>query len=228
LVLAVFAAAGSAAAARAELVTTFQGTIPSQDVAMRAFTREFTANPVGPFRFTVDEASTDPNFAPNSDFRSFCADLFQDVSPGQTYTYTVGSVSDLSSVGGDATKAALVSRLFNRHYEAATDADFGGAFQLTLWELLADGPGNLDLTTGNLTVTTPDSVPAVGIAKSWLAALETADPTDSEKYQLVGLFSATVQDQLTVVPNPIPAPAGAVLGLIAVGGFALRRLRRTR
>ena len=228
LALALFAAVGTTAAARAELVATFHGTIPSQDVAMQAYTSSYSANPVGPFRFTVDATSTDPNFAPNSDFRAFCADLFQDVSPGQTYTYTVGSVSDLPSVAGDATKASLVSRLFNRHYDVATDADRGGAFQLALWELLADGPGNLDLTTGNLTVSTPDSVPAVGIAKSWLAALETADPTDADKYQLVGLFSATAQDQLTVVPNPVPAPAGVVLGLIAVGGFALRRVRRAR
>ncbi len=226
LALVVFAAFGSTAAARADLVATFNGTIPSQDVAMQAFAQVFAANPVGPFRFTVTPASGDPTFAPNSAIRAFCADLFQDVSPGQTYTYTVGGIGDLPSVGGDATKQALVRRLFNRHYETATDADRGGAFQLALWELLYDGPGNLNLGTGNVTVSTPDSVPAVGIAKAWLAALETADPTDADKYQLVGLFSATAQDQITVVPSAVPAPAGMVLGLIAVAGFGLRRLRR--
>ena len=41
-----------------------------------------------------------------------------------------------------------------------------------------------------------------------------------------GLFSGTAQDQITVVPSAVPAPAGVVLGLIAVAGFGLRRLRR--
>ena len=79
LALVVFAAFGATAAARADLVATFNGTIPSQDVAMQAFAQTFAANPVGPFRFTVTPASTDPTFAPNSDIRAFCADLFQDV-----------------------------------------------------------------------------------------------------------------------------------------------------
>lgn len=226
LALVAVAALGTTAAARADLVATFNGTIPSQDVAMVAFGTAYANNTAGPFQFAVTAASTDPTFAPGTDFRAFCADLFQDVGLGQTYSFTSMPVLDLPSVAGNAGKSALVSRLFNRHYETATDADRGGAFQLALWELLADGPGNLNLGTGNVTVSTPDSVPAVGIAKAWLAALETADPTDADKYQLVGLFSATAQDQITVVPSAVPAPAGVVLGLLAVAGFGLRRLRR--
>ena len=214
LALVVFAVFGATAAARADLVATFNGTIPSQDVAMVAYTKVFAANPVGPFRFAVTPASGDPTFAPNSDIRAFCSDLFQDVSAGQTYTDTVGGIGDLPGVGGDATKQALIHRLFNRHYETATDADRGEAFQLALWELLADGPGNLNLGTGNVTVSTPDSVPAVGIAKAWLAALETADPTDADKYQLVGLYSGTAQDQIAVVPSAVPAPARPACGLV--------------
>lgn len=227
LALALFAVVASAAGARADLLTTFNGTIPSQDVAMTAFSEVFTSNPAGPFQFSVNAGSTDPTFAPGSNFRAFCADLFQDVSPGQTYSYTVGPISSLPSIGGDAGKQALVERLFNRYYGVATDADHGGAFQLALWEVISDGPGNLNLNSGNLAVSSPDSVPAVAIAKSWLSTLETPSPTDTNSYQLLGLFSPTAQDQITVVPNAVPAPAGLALGLVALAGFAVRRFRRT-
>lgn len=224
--LSLAATVATAAAARADLVTTFEGTIPSVDVSMTANGVNLPGNPVGPFVFTVQPGSTDPTFAPNSTLRTFCADLFQGVSPATTYTFTPVPVDSLPDVGTDPTRLGLIQRLFDRHYETATDATNGGAFQLALWELLYDGPGNLNLGSGNVVVTSPDTLPAVAVAKSWLAALETPDPSDAVKYQLVGLFHPTAQDQLAVVPNPIPAPAGVVLGLIAVGGFAARRLRR--
>jgi len=224
--LALAATVAVSAAARADLVTTFNGTIPSVDVSMTANGVNFGSNPVGPFLFTVQPGSTDPTFAPNSTLRTFCADLFQNISPPNTYTFTTGPISGLPNVGTDPARLGLIQRLFDRHYETATDATNGGAFQLALWELLYDGPGGLNLDGGNLVVTSPDTIPAVALAKSWLASLEIADPSDAVKYQLVGLFNPTAQDQIAVSPNPIPAPAGVVLGLIAMGGFAARRLRR--
>jgi len=226
LVFALAATIAASASARADLVTTFNGTIPSVDVRMQANGTTFTTNPVGPFLFTVQPGSTDPTFAPNSQLRTFCADLFQNISPPNTYTFTTGPISGLPDVGTDPTRLGLIQRLFDRHYETATDAANGGAFQLALWELLYDGPGSLNLASGNLIVTSPDTVPAVALAKTWLASLEMADPSDVVKYQLVGLYSPTAQDQIAVHPEPIPAPAGVVLGLVAMGGFAARRLRR--
>lgn len=225
LALTVTAVAGSAATGRADIVATFDGTIPSQDVSMVGFGSTYEAMPVGPFQFSV--TGGDGTFAAGSTIRGFCADFDQALTPGQSYPFVVTSPSALPDVGPDATKLALIDRLFERHYGTATDADRGGAFQLALWELLYDGPGSLDLNAGNIDVTSPDSVNAVAIAKSWLAALETPDPTDADNYTVIGLFNANNQDQLTVVPNnPVPAPAGAVLGLVALGGFGLRRLRR--
>lgn len=225
LVLAVAAVGASAAPGRADIVATFDGVLPAQDVSMVGFGATYDAMPVGPFQFSV--TSGDGTFATGSTIRGFCADFHQAVVPGQSYTYTPMAPAGLPDVGPDATKLALIDRLFDRHYGTATDADRGGAFQLALWELLYDGPGNLNLNAGNINVTSPDSINAVSIAKGWLAALETPDPADVDNYTVIGLFNANAQDQLTVVPNnPVPAPAGMVLGLIALGGFGLRRLRR--
>lgn len=224
LSLAVAALGLSAGTGRADIVATFDGTIPSQDVSMTAFGTTYSVMPVGPFQFTV--TAGDGTFAAGSTFRGFCADFAQAVTAGQSYPFSTVAPSALPDVGPNAAKLALIDRLFDRHYGAATDATNGGAFQLALWELLYDGPGNLDLNAGTIDVTSPDSVAAVATAKGWLAALETPDPADADNYTVIGLFNANAQDQLTVVPNAVPAPAGVVLGLIALGGFGLRRLRR--
>lgn len=215
----------SASASRADIVATFNGTDPFTDVSMVALGSTYDVMPVGPFKFTV---TTGDSLFGTGPLVSFCAALPEDIA-GQSYSFQVVSPSALPDVGPNAAKLALIDRLFDRHYGVATDADRGGAFQLALWELLYDGPGNLDLNAGNHDVTSPDSVTAVAIAKNWLAALETPNPADVDNYTVYGLASPDAQDQLTVVPNTpnqIPAPAGVVLGLIAVGGFGLRRWRK--
>ena len=213
------------ASARADVVTTFIGTDPYQTVNTTADKgtgpRTINDNPVGPFNFVVTDAGTS---GLGQSFRSFCADYFQEVSLGESITYTEVAPSALPDINGDASKLAKVQKLFDLFYDKATGADSGGAFQLALWKLLYD-PNNTDLSTGAFTAIGPGSPTSVGIAQNWLNTVADGSVADPGTYTLIGLFSATAQDQLTVTRkvDPVPAPAGAVLLAIGAAGLVARR-----
>jgi hypothetical protein len=215
----------AAGPARAEIVTTFTGTAPSQQIFVSATlngnTRAFES-PVGPFNFNVISNTTSLELG--SSFRSFCADFFQDVSAGVNYTFTPVDVAALPDVAGpnSAVKLSKIQELYDRFYDSATDAERGAAFQLALWEILYD-PTNNDLSSGNFIAQGPGNPSSIGIAQNWLNIIgDDTIPDPAKKYDLVGLYSPTAQDQI-VPQQPIPAPAGVVLLVIGVAGLVARR-----
>lgn len=170
----------------------------------------------------------------------FCVELTQPISVGGAYTYEVKTVEQ--AVG--AAKAAQFAKLWGAHYNPAwASSGFTGtvastAFQLALWELVYDGPSNLNLAANNFKVpgaNLSNTSTAAGLAKSWLDGLA-AQPASvfDTKYggqRLVWLSSASAQDQLAMIPafvppNPVPGPAGAMLGLVGVGMCWAARRRR--
>lgn len=219
-----------AGSAKAELVTTFIGTNPSQPVNVSATkngtTRAFES-PVGPFNFIVQSDTSNTGLGPT--FRSFCADFFQDVQlpdPANgisgEYTFTPVAFADLPDVAGNATKVAKIQELYDRFYDVATDAERGAAFQLALWEILYD-PNVNDLSSGNFTASGPGSPSSIPLAQNWLNIIgdsTIADP--AKKYTLTGLQSPTAQDQI-VPGTPVPGPAGVVLLAIGAAGLIARR-----
>ena len=226
LVLPALAAFGClAGAAKADLVTTFIGTDPNQQVFVSAIKnggapRAFES-PVGPFNFVVLSDTSGTGLGPT--FRSFCADFFQDVALGQNYTFTPVAFSALPDVAGNATKMAKIQELYDRFYDVATDAQKGAAFQLALWKILYD-PNNDDLSTGNFIASGPGSPTSIPLAQSWLNMID--DPTVADpahKYTLTGLLSPTSQDQIVPTAAPVPAPAGVVLLVIGAAGLIARR-----
>jgi hypothetical protein len=224
---AVAVVAGLAGSARADVVGTFIGTDPSQTVNVSGTntsgTRAFQS-PVGTFNFVL---SNDGGLGLGNTLRSFCADYFQDVAVGNTYTYTPVAFTALPDIAGDSVKARKVQQLFDRFYDSVTDARTGAAFQLALWETLYD-PTNTNLADGNFTASGPGSPTGVTTAQSWLNNI--SDPTvpdAAKKYDLTGLVSGSFQDQIFArridTPNPVPAPAGVVLLLVGAAGFIARR-----
>jgi hypothetical protein len=216
-----------ASSAKADIVVTFTGTAPSQQINVSTTrttptgpdTRAFES-PVGPFNFNV--VSNDTTLNLGSSFRSFCADFFQDVSPGNNYSFAPVAVSDLPDVAGNATKLSKIQELYDRFYDVATDAERGAAFQLALWEILYD-PDNTNLASGNFTAIGPGDPSSVGIAQGWLNTIgDGSIPDPDKKWDLIGLYSPTAQDQI-VPQQPIPAPAGVVLLVIGAAGLIARR-----
>lgn len=216
--LAVF---GVGSAARADVVATFVGNDPFQLVTTNNNGTVYNDLPAGPFNFTTTSSSVP---ALGGGFAGFCADYFQPVAAGETYTYAVGSISSLPDVGTDATKLARIQGLFDRFYgSTAGDAERSAAFQLSVWELTYDGAGTLDLSGGKFTASGGSSV---GIAQGWMNILnDPTAPAPTAHYTLYGLLSPTNQDQIVGIldpANPVPAPAGVVLAVIG-GGLVLAR-----
>jgi hypothetical protein len=218
--LAGLAALGLGSAAKADVVATFDGTNPFTLADTTAFGTTINGMPCGVFNFTVS-SSTDPRFS--GTFQSFCADYFQGVTAGTPYTFTPVAVSDLPDIGSNPTKLARIQELFDRFYATSlTNADAAGAFQLAVWELTYDGAGTTDITGGNFFATGGANAT---IAQNWLSTIDDPNalaPTDS--YTLVGLYNPSAQDQIAVVTNPVPAPAGVVL--VALGGLVMLARRR--
>jgi hypothetical protein len=229
LVLAGVAALGLGSAAKADVVATFTGTAPFTTASTNAFGGVIDGMPVGTFNYTV-VSSTDPRFS--GSFQSFCADYFQPVTTGDTYTYTPVAISALPDVGTDPTKLARIQELYDRYYNSATNSngDQAGAFQLALWELLYDGTGALDIGSGNFIASALNGSTNAAIAQSWLNSLDDPNlPAPVDNFQLVGLFNANNQDQIVPfnAPSPVPAPAALVLAVIG-GGVLLARRRAAR
>lgn len=226
LVLAGVAALGLGSAAKADVVATFTGTSPYSTASTTNFGGTIDGMPVGTFNYTV-VSSTDPRFS--GTFQSFCADYFQPVTTGQTYSYTPVAISALPDVGTDPTKLARIQGLYNRFYKTATtgNADQGGAFQLALWEILYDGTGTLNLNSGNFTATGLNGSANATIAQSWLNTLDDPNaPPPANSYQLVGLFNKDFQDQILPFSSPASVPAPAALVLAVIGGGVLLARRR--
>jgi hypothetical protein len=197
----------------------------------------------GPYFWTPTSQplnSTFPN--PTS---TFCVELNQTISTGNTYSYTVSPLASQSGV--TSTEATDITKLWGAYYNTAWEStSFNGslqstAFQLALWKLVYDGGTNLSLLSGNFVIpgatssSLSNTSTAAGLAQSWLNALAgTSSSIFSSNFgsqELVWLSSPTAQDQLTMIPNPhpnvvTPTPPGVVLAGIGFLGLLGRSLRR--
>jgi hypothetical protein len=162
---------------------------------------------------------------------TFCVQLFEGVTAGNTYTFDYADVADVpdsppapGAMG--AIKATLVSDLYRRYYSGLSGAQDNAAFAIALYEIThenlsaADASSalaQLDLTRGAFQ--TSASADAFQSAADMLASLGEGG-FRSVGSNLRGLTNATAQDQLLMVPVGGPAVL-AGLGLLGVG--VLRR-----
>jgi hypothetical protein len=179
----------------------------------------------------------------SNDFSTFCIELTQSISYGNTYRYDVvgldaaplpGNNSDpIGSANSGAMGQAKAERLrkFWGSYHhlllsatsASQAADRAAAFQLGIWEIVFDHQANVanyDVASGRFY--------AVGnstsrtLATSWLRDLNNQTGYET---RLVGLTNMNAQDQVTL--SAVQAPPTVVLaGIGDIGMLVIRRWRR--
>ncbi len=162
---------------------------------------------------------------------TYCTELTQYVTSSfKDYDLVNLSLAPDSGPMG-AVKAQAIRDIFayaaGAQYESASNSankDFSAAFQIAIWEIVADYDGtngSLSVTDGELEVrSTNGSALASGIAGE-LDDIFAAVGLGADFPQLGALVNANHQDQLVMVPLPAPL----LIGMAGVAGVMWRRRR---
>ncbi len=175
-------------------------------------------------------------------FTTFCIELTQDVSPGNTYTYKLVQLQDAPNPGtsqnGNGSgmgidKADKIRQLWYADYNSiGSDGVKAAAFQLAIWKIEYDWtsssiPASL-FTSGNFRASESDlstgHSDAITQATSWLTSIwsDTNAPMQSG---LLAMSNPHAQDQIiqdAVLPVP-PSLHLAGIGCILACAYGLRR-----
>lgn len=180
----------------------------------------FSSIGAGGFNASYNENFSAPP-APTS-FIAYCIDLAQTFSWNSPFTVT--ETNPLSLFG--AFRAGALDRLYTQRFAAATSPILSGAFQLAVWEIVAETGATaysaLSLSTGSFQATSGNST-ARTTANSWLQALGTGA---SGGYTLTALVSPSRQDQMMATPIPEPETYMMLLAGLGLMGFVARRRQR--
>jgi hypothetical protein len=159
----------------------------------------------------------------NSAVPTYCIELDQGFG-SNPITYTVQTNLALAPTIGTAAKATAITSLFDRYYNSTIgNTSRQASFQLALWEILYDGAPSAtrtESTSGNVRFNNT-------LAQSFLNDIQNnAYYTNGSLNgnRLVALVNGSLQDQITVDPNPpvnnpIPAPPAVLLA--GIGALAL-------
>jgi hypothetical protein len=181
--------------------------------------------------------------------RNYCVQVFESVSPGNTYSYDEVSINDVPDFPPGpgpmgALRGSIMRNLYARFYSQVEDGLDNvkcAAFSLLVWEIshenlngagatatdvLIAGAINVSLgafqASGSATLT-GDKLAAFNQAQSWIATM-VADSANLRGFGIYGLTNPTAQDHIGVLV-PVPAPA-LLAGLGLVGVVAGRRRSR--
>lgn len=198
----------------------------------------YTSVGAGEFGATVNSYTgglTSANFVDSqSDFFLYCYDLFQTISAGGQFTYTVNYTAAQSRT---LDFLGAVNYVLNGNTNAWSDpfawlhpanAGVSAAIQLGIWDSLYDTDSDFSLATGSFQASGLDAGTTSEYAL-FQAAVQNASVNDVPLSQTMVLQSADHQDQITGYRPPrrdLPEPGS--LALLAAGLIAAGVARRAR
>jgi hypothetical protein len=164
--------------------------------------------------------------AKNASFMAWCIDIYDNMQSAN-YTLVNGDAFVPSShVPLTATRILALERLASNDLALVNNAQTSSAFQLAVWEIMAENSGSYGLSTGNFTAF-GNSVPGVlTLADSWLANLGTAAPS-MELYVWRADVQGSTQDLAVFAPIPEPGTYALLLAGLTLIGFTARRRKQT-
>lgn len=188
------------------------------------------------FNVTARSGTSGP---PLGTLRTFCVDVYQFVSsPG---VYDVSALED-APIGGGApsggmgtAKADALRSMYSYAIGTGKDFsnnDFAAAFQLAIWEIVADfgSTTGLDVASGQgdfYLSSTSGFTSGISSALSDLFAAVNGSYTINPNIKVGALTGSGLQDQMYFVVVPLPGSASlAAAGLLGLGVVVRRRRAR--
>lgn len=222
---AVFATAGAAIADTVDLNYTGPGAGRAVKVIAGGTTTDVFA---GQLSFTVANGSGSTGVRLNGTLLTYCIDVLEPVGAGQN-TYTLANLQDApvtaaGTPGMGANKAAAIARMYTvaAGQQFGSSNAFAAAFQIAVWEVIADFDTGLDVNSGSFQVVQGVNS---GVSTALGSLFAAANDTSIGRTRGLGaLTNEGLQDQLYQVVVPLPGAAGmAAVGLLGVGLVTRRR-----
>lgn len=159
---------------------------------------------------------------------SYCIDIF--------HSLTTGSFSAASAATSlSATKLAQISAVISNGEALVTSADRSAAEQMAIWEIVNEGSGTFNLSSGDLLISNT-STNAVSLANTYLSNVKNGTWAANPALSLAVLTGTNNQTQLVWgttanrVLGAVPEPATWAMMLVGFGaiGATLRSRRPAR
>jgi hypothetical protein len=173
----------------------------------------------------------------NSPFQSFCIDINQWFDTGP-YDFTTRRLEDApnpnpdnGNLGMGTARADDLRRLWAQDRAHVVDNISAAAFQVAIWEIVSEktptyGSPTLNVTSGSFYIDTSTQLGRDIAACATKFLGHASDTSLAGEPQLLAITSAQFQDQLVVMPVPLPVAAWGAAALLAGFGIFSRPTRR--
>jgi hypothetical protein len=174
---------------------------------------------------------------------TFCIEFPQPIYLNTDYTYSVEDAADAPQASGSSwdamgsVKSDRLSRWFGTHYHALGGDDYNAwqaeealAFQIGIWEIVAENDVNLDPYVGDFAISRLMNLGnrggrvvgkghnSLALASAWLSD---SAWQQNDGMHLTAFSHDSFQDQVAAAPTP----SAAIASMILLGGLAMKRRR---